>query len=256
LTGNNNHLVNTTETLTRSQLSSYYRNKIAELYSVQATQPGSPGGPAQHPEWTGPLPQGRAGCPPESKCQCRRSGESDGEAEGTGEAEFRGQICSRCGSLHRCGCPGVALKSDSFTLFRVLPSKVDPLVSLMMAEKVPDSTYDMIGGLDNQIKEVIELPLSGILNCLNLGNCPAKGVLLFGHPRTLEGHLLARAVAHHTDCKFIRVSGSELVQRYIGEGSRMVRELFVTWLANMLHRSSLWMKSDLLAPRMGKQWRL
>ena len=56
----------------------------------------------------------------------------------------------------------VALKSDSYTLFKILPNKVDPLVSLMMVEKVPDSTYDMIGGLDQQIKEikeVIELPV-------------------------------------------------------------------------------------------------
>lgn len=53
-----------------------------------------------------------------------------------------------------------------------------------------------------------------------------KGVLLYGPPGTGKT-LLARAVAHHTDCTFIRVSGSELVQKYIGEGSRMVRELFV-----------------------------
>jgi ATP-dependent 26S proteasome regulatory subunit len=53
-----------------------------------------------------------------------------------------------------------------------------------------------------------------------------QGVLLYGPPGTGKT-LLARAVAHHTDCKFIRVSGSELVQKYIGEGSRMVRELFV-----------------------------
>ena len=55
---------------------------------------------------------------------------------------------------------------------------------------------------------------------------PWKGVLLFGPPGTGKT-LLARAVAHHTDCTFIRVSGSELVQKYIGEGSRMVRELFI-----------------------------
>ncbi len=54
----------------------------------------------------------------------------------------------------------------------------------------------------------------------------AQGVLLYGPPGTGKT-LLARAVAHHTDCTFIRVSGSELVQKYIGEGSRMVRELFV-----------------------------
>jgi ATP-dependent 26S proteasome regulatory subunit len=55
---------------------------------------------------------------------------------------------------------------------------------------------------------------------------PLQGVLLYGPPGTGKT-LLARAVAHHTDCTFIRVSGSELVQKYIGEGSRMVRELFV-----------------------------
>lgn len=60
----------------------------------------------------------------------------------------------------------------------------------------------------------------------SLGIAQPKGVLLYGAPGTGKT-LLARAVAHHTDCTFIRVSGSELVQKYIGEGSRMVRELFV-----------------------------
>jgi 26S proteasome regulatory subunit T6 len=152
--------------------------------------------------------------------------------------------------------------------------QVDPLVSLMKVEKVPDSTYDMIGGLDQQIKEikeVIELPIKhpelfealGVAQpkarhpqrhcavhlmlssrCMLPGticNLPVvglqlhesswtdpslQGVLLYGPPGTGKT-LLARAVAHHTDCTFIRVSGSELVQKYIGEGSRMVRELFV-----------------------------
>ena len=56
----------------------------------------------------------------------------------------------------------MALRNDSYTLHKILPNKVDPLVSLMMVEKVPDSTYEMIGGLDKQIKEikeVIELPV-------------------------------------------------------------------------------------------------
>nr|CAD7458571.1 unnamed protein product [Timema tahoe] len=107
----------------------------------------------------------------------------------------------------------VALRNESYTLHKILPNKVDPLVSLMMVEKVPDSTYEMVGGLDKQIKEikeVIELPVK--------------------HPELFDAlgkTLLARAVAHHTECTFIRVSGSELVQKFIGEGSRMVRELFV-----------------------------
>jgi len=123
----------------------------------------------------------------------------------------------------------VALRSDSYTLHKILPNKVDPLVSLMMVEKVPDSTYEMVGGLDKQIKEikeVIELPVKHPELFEALGIAQPKGVLLYGPPGTGKT-LLARAVAHHTDCKFIRVSGSELVQKYIGEGSRMVRELFV-----------------------------
>jgi 26S proteasome regulatory subunit T6 len=123
----------------------------------------------------------------------------------------------------------VTLLSDSYKLEKMLPSSVDPLVSLMMVEKVPDSTYDMIGGLDQQvkeIKEVIELGLKHPELFESLGIAQPKGVLLYGPPGTGKT-LLARAVAHHTDCKFIRVSGSELVQKYIGEGSRMVRELFV-----------------------------
>lgn len=99
----------------------------------------------------------------------------------------------------------------------------------MKVEKVPDSTYDVIGGLDQQIKEikeVIELPLKHPELFESLGIAQPKGVLLYGPPGTGKT-LLARAVAHHTDCTFIRVSGGELVQKYIGEGSRMVRELFV-----------------------------
>eukprot|EP00747_Dinoflagellata_sp_TGD_P181822 gnl/TRDRNA2_/TRDRNA2_35798_c0_seq1.p1 gnl/TRDRNA2_/TRDRNA2_35798_c0~~gnl/TRDRNA2_/TRDRNA2_35798_c0_seq1.p1 ORF type:complete len:429 (+),score=119.51 gnl/TRDRNA2_/TRDRNA2_35798_c0_seq1:73-1287(+) len=123
----------------------------------------------------------------------------------------------------------VALRSDSYVLHKILPSKIDPLVSLMKVEKVPDSTYEMVGGLDKQvkeIKEVIELPIKHPEIFDSLGIAQPKGVLLYGPPGTGKT-LLARAVAHHTSCCFIRVSGSELVQKYIGEGSRMVRELFV-----------------------------
>eukprot|EP00792_Barthelona_sp_PAP020_P004124 TRINITY_DN1902_c0_g1_i1.p1 TRINITY_DN1902_c0_g1~~TRINITY_DN1902_c0_g1_i1.p1 ORF type:complete len:391 (+),score=111.35 TRINITY_DN1902_c0_g1_i1:55-1227(+) len=123
----------------------------------------------------------------------------------------------------------VALRNDSLQLHKILQSKIDPIVSLMKVEKVPDSTYDMIGGLDDQIreiKEVIELPIRHPQIFESLGIAQPKGVLLFGPPGTGKT-LLARAVAHHTDCTFIRVSGSELVQKYIGEGSRLVREIFL-----------------------------
>ena len=123
----------------------------------------------------------------------------------------------------------VALNHDSYQLHRILPTRVDPLVSLMKLEKVPDSTYDMCGGLEKQIreiKEVIELPIKHPELFESLGVSQPKGVLMYGPPGTGKT-LLARAVAHHTDCTFIRVSGAELVQKYIGEGARMVRELFV-----------------------------
>lgn len=123
----------------------------------------------------------------------------------------------------------VALLNDSYKLHKILPSRVDPLVSLMKVEKVPDSTYEMVGGLEKQVKEVkevIELPIKHPEIFEALGIAQPKGVLLYGPPGTGKT-LLARAVAHHTECTFIRVSGSELVQKYIGEGSRMVRELFV-----------------------------
>jgi 26S proteasome regulatory subunit T6 len=122
----------------------------------------------------------------------------------------------------------VALRNDSYALHLVLPSKFDPLVSLMKVEKVPDSTYDMIGGLDEQIKqikEVIELPIKHPELFDSLGIAQPKGVLLYGPPGTGKT-LLARAVAHHTDCTFIRVSGGELVQKYIGEGSKLIRSVF------------------------------
>lgn len=135
----------------------------------------------------------------------------------------------------------VALHAHSQKIAKIMPSKVDPIVSLMKVEKIPDSTYDMCGGLDKQIaevKEVIELPFKhpelfealGVQQpkvCLTQQVSHLQGVLLYGPPGTGKT-LLARAVAHHTDCSFIRLSGSELVQKYIGEGARMVRELFVS----------------------------
>ncbi len=105
----------------------------------------------------------------------------------------------------------VTLKSEEkLKINRILPSKVDPLVSLMRVEKVPDSTYDAIGGLDEQIKEVrevIELPIKHPEIFEALGISQPKGVIMFGPPGTGKT-LLARAVAHHTDCTFIRVSGT------------------------------------------------
>ncbi|GLD48064.1 26S protease regulatory subunit 7 [Lates japonicus] len=95
-------------------------------------------------------------------------------------------------------------------------------------EEKPDVTYSDVGGCKEQIeklREVVETPLLHPERFVNLGIEPPKGVLLFGPPGTGKT-LCARAVANRTDACFIRVIGSELVQKYVGEGARMVRELF------------------------------
>ena len=123
----------------------------------------------------------------------------------------------------------VAIKTNSYVAHEILPALADPIVSLMKVENVPLSNYKMIGGLDaqiNQIKETVEIPLKFPLIFERLGVTQPKGVLLYGPPGTGKT-LLARAVAHHSACTFIRMSSSELVQKYIGEGSRMVREIFL-----------------------------
>lgn len=109
-----------------------------------------------------------------------------------------------------------------------LPPKIDPTVSLMEVEEKPDVTYDDVGGSKKaleELREVVEIPILHPERFVTLGIDPPKGVLLFGPPGTGKT-LSARAVANRTDATFIRVIGSELVQRYVGEGARMVRELF------------------------------
>jgi len=109
-----------------------------------------------------------------------------------------------------------------------LPPKIDPTVSLMTVEDKPDVTYEDVGGAKDameKLREVLETPLLHPERFVALGIDPPKGVLLYGPPGTGKT-LSARAVANRTDACFIRVIGSELVQKYVGEGARMVRELF------------------------------
>ncbi len=126
--------------------------------------------------------------------------------------------------------PGVnvALNQQSMAVVDVLPSEKDPRVTAMEVEEEPDVTYDDIGGLDEQIqeiREVVEKPLKEPELFEKVGVEPPKGVLLYGPPGTGKT-LLARAVAHHADATFIRLAAPELVQKFIGEGARLVRELF------------------------------
>lgn len=122
----------------------------------------------------------------------------------------------------------VALNQRTFNVMEVLPSKKDPLVLGMEIEEAPEVSYDDIGGLEEQIQEIretVELPLLKPELFKKIGIEPPRGVLLYGAPGTGKT-LLARAVAHETHATFIRVIGSELVQKYIGEGARLVREMF------------------------------
>ena len=108
----------------------------------------------------------------------------------------------------------VALRSDSYTIHKILPNKVDPLVSLMMVEKVPDSTYEMVGGLDKQIEELVEaivLPMKHADKFKTLGIRPPKGVLMYGPPGTGKT-LLARACAAQTNACYLKLAGPSLVQ--------------------------------------------
>ena len=122
----------------------------------------------------------------------------------------------------------VGVDRTKYSIQIPLPPKIDPTVSLMTVEDKPDVTYDEVGGAGEsleKLREVVELPLLHPERFVNLGIDPPKGVLLYGPPGTGKT-LSARAVANRTDACFIRVIGSELVQKYVGEGARMVRELF------------------------------
>ncbi|MEI8330741.1 MAG: proteasome-activating nucleotidase [Methanomicrobiales archaeon] len=126
--------------------------------------------------------------------------------------------------------PGVwcTLNQQSLAIVELLPNTFDSLVYGMELGDPPTETYADIGGLAdqiNEIREAVELPLKRPELFKRIGILPPKGVLLHGPPGTGKT-LLAKAVAHETDAHFMRVVGSELVQKYIGEGARLVRELF------------------------------
>jgi proteasome regulatory subunit len=118
--------------------------------------------------------------------------------------------------------------TGNLAIVRVLSKSFDVRARVMELIESPDIDYNMIGGLHKQIEEVIEtleLPLTNPQLFIDVGVEPPHGILLYGPPGTGKT-LIAKAVAHRAKATFIRMSGSELVQKYIGEGARLVRDVF------------------------------
>ena len=125
------------------------------------------------------------------------------------------------------GC-SVLLHNKVMSVVGLLGDDVDPMVSVMKVEKAPLESYADVGGLETQIqeiKEAVELPLTHPELYEDIGVKPPKGVILYGEPGTGKT-LLAKAVANSTSATFLRVVGSELIQKYLGDGPKLVRELF------------------------------
>ncbi len=118
--------------------------------------------------------------------------------------------------------------NNALNVVKVLSKPIDIRAVAMELIETPETNYNNIGGLDSQIQEVreaIELPLAEPELFRRIGIKPPGGVLLYGHPGTGKT-MLARAVAHSTKATFIKLSGPELVHKYLGEGARLVREIF------------------------------
>lgn len=120
------------------------------------------------------------------------------------------------------------LNSKNYALVGILTDDIDPMVSVMKVDKAPLESYGDIGGLEQQIQEIkesVELPLTHPELYEDVGIKPPKGVILYGEPGTGKT-LLAKAVANQTSATFLRVVGSELIQKYLGDGPKLVREIF------------------------------
>lgn len=122
----------------------------------------------------------------------------------------------------------VGVNKDSYLILETLPAEYDARVKAMEVDERPTEQYSDIGGLDKQIQELIEavvLPMTHKEKFVNLGIHPPKGVLLYGPPGTGKT-LLARACAAQTKSTFLKLAGPQLVQMFIGDGAKLVRDAF------------------------------
>ncbi|CAB0028076.1 unnamed protein product [Trichogramma brassicae] len=122
----------------------------------------------------------------------------------------------------------VGVNKDSYLVLETLPAEYDARVKAMEVDERPTEQYSDIGGLDKQIQELIEavvLPMTHKEKFENLGIQPPKGVLLYGPPGTGKT-LLARACAAQTKSTFLKLAGPQLVQMFIGDGAKLVRDAF------------------------------
>jgi len=143
-------------------------------------------------------------------------------------AEYYVSICSFVDKDSLEPGSSVLLHNKVLNVVGILADDVDPMVSVMKVDKAPLESYADIGGLESQIqeiKEAVELPLTRPELYEDIGIKPPKGVILYGEPGTGKT-LLAKAVANSTSATFLRVVGSELIQKYLGDGPKLVRELF------------------------------
>lgn len=122
----------------------------------------------------------------------------------------------------------LAIHKESNLVFSKIPRDYDERIKSMELEEKPQQSYEEIGGLERQIEELNEaivLPLTHPERFKKLGLKPPKGVLLYGPPGTGKT-LMARACAAKTNATFLKLAGPQLVQMYIGEGAKMVRDAF------------------------------
>ncbi|TRY61735.1 hypothetical protein TCAL_13365, partial [Tigriopus californicus] len=122
----------------------------------------------------------------------------------------------------------VGVNKDSYLILEELPAEYDSRVKAMEVDARPTERYSDIGGLDKQIQELIEavvLPMTHKEKFVNIGIKPPKGVLLYGPPGTGKT-LMARACAAQTKSTFLKLAGPQLVQMFIGDGAKLVRDAF------------------------------